>query len=142
MSPATMTAEKAIGEIQESAEKIKSDAPQRFSEAASVGDTHRQGDIYITMLEGVPKGAKSIPNRRQLAEGSTQGSRHCIDSFDGVTMFEKKDKTQFDGPILMLEQERTIEHPEHGNVTLPPGCYGVTYQRDLDAEERERRVAD
>lgn len=83
-----------------------------------------------------------IASRSQLADGSTQGSRHCIDSFDGVTMFERSPKTEFDGPILLIEQERTIEHPEHGNVTLPPGCYAVTYQRDLDEQERAKRVAD
>lgn len=142
---APMTAGEAIRTIQTDAEKIKSDERQEFSAAASPGDRFRQGDLYITLLPQVPASAKRVsPTRLQLAEGTTQGSRHCLDSAAGVEMFELEKPGQLDGPIFRLQETRTITHPEHGDVMLPGDgrCYGVTYQRDLDAEERERRVAD
>jgi len=140
---AVLTAKSAVTQIQRQAEKIKSDETQRFPEAASVGDSWRQGDVYVTLLAGVPVGAEKLQSPpRQLAEGTTQGSRHCLDSLDGVTAYRLPNPGMLDGPILVLEQERTVTHPEHGDVVLPPGCYGISYQRSLDADERERRVAD
>jgi hypothetical protein len=140
---ATMTVDKAIKQIQSQAESIKNDAPQTFPEAASPGDTFRQGDIYITLLDRVPDGAVKIMHPlKQLAPGTTQGSRHCLDSMAGVKMFRLAAPTQLDGPVIVTTKPRTITHPEHGDVALPAGCYGIRYQRDLDAEERERRVQD
>lgn len=139
-----LTAAEAMDQVRAQAEKIKSNAPHRFPAAASPGETHRQGDLYVTLLVGLPPMPTIQPTspRRQLAVGNTQGSRHCLDSLSGVKCYEWSDATPFDGPILDISQERVIEHPEHGHLILPPGVYGVTYQRDLDAEERERRVLD
>lgn len=140
----TITAEKAIRDVRTQAEKIRSDRPQRFPEAASPGDYWRQGDIYITLLAAVPQTAEKVqaPASRQLAPGDTQGSRHCLDSLDGADWHRLKQATEFDGPILALATERTVTHPEHGHVILPPGVYAITYQRNLDQEEREARVQD
>lgn len=137
-----LTAEKAIIQLQNQAEKIKNDEMQRFPAAASFGDTWRQGDLYITLIEKVPETAQKAQVRLQLADGNTQGSRHCLDSKVGVKMFTLANPEMLDGPILKTSTERTIEHPEHGNVVLPPACYRITYQRDLDAEDRQRRVLD
>ena len=134
-----MSATKALKAIQESAEKIKSDAPQRFPEAASVGDVFRQGDVYIELLASIPSAAKLDPKPdAQLAPGTTQGSRHVLDALDGVTMYRLKSPTVLDGPILDVACERTITHPEHGDLTLPPGVYGVTYQRAYADELRRQ----
>lgn len=141
----TASVDKTIGDIQKTAERIKNDDPQRFPEAASPGDSFRQGDLYITLLERVPDNCKPMgKSRAQLAEGETQGSRHCLDSLEGVRMYERIGD-QLLGPVFCIEApERTVTHPEHGNVTLPGNgrVYGVSYQRDLDEMERERRVAD
>lgn len=138
---ATLTAAESLKRVQASAERIDRSKPQRFPEAGSPGDTFRQGDLYLTLLEKVPEGA--VPVRLpagQLAPGTTQGSRHCLDSLRGVRVYELASPTPLDGPILDLAEERTVEHPEHGHVQLPPGVYGVTYQRQF-AEEL-RRVQD
>jgi hypothetical protein len=143
MKTATMTAEKALSKIQDQAERIKSDETQRFPDAASVGDSHRQGDVYITLLNAVPENAvREKKPSTQLAPGTTQGSRHYLDSLAGVTMYRIPNPGMLDGPIIECETERTITHPEHGDVVLPAGIYGISYQRNLDAEERERRVQD
>jgi hypothetical protein len=136
----TMTAEKALTKIQ--GEKIVTDKPQRFPEAASVGNYFRQGDLYISLLASVPDDAVKSKVDLQLADGNTQGSRHCLDSKAGVTMYRLASPGITDGPIIDLKHERVITHPEHGHCILPAGVYSITYQRDLDAEDRERRVLD
>jgi len=138
----TMTAEQAIQRVQTQAESIKNDATQKFPEAASPGDSWRQGDLYITLLTDIPEGAVKISPERQLAQGDTQGARHCLDAKTGVEMFRVSQPGMLDGPIIRTDRTRTIKHPEHGNVVLPAGVYQITYQRDLDAEDRERRVQD
>lgn len=129
--------------VQDIAEKIKSDELQHFPAAASVGDGIRQGDIYITLLKSVPKGATVEKNPAlQLAPGTTQGSRHCLESLAGVTVYRLKDPTEYDGPILKLDQPHKITHPEHGDWALPCGVYGISYQRTEDSERQIRRVQD
>src|ERR1700722_16314667 len=123
----TLTAADSLRRVQESAERIDRGKPQRFPEAASAGDTFRQGDLYFTLLEQVPTDAirEKAPDL-QLAPGTTQGSRHCLDSLQGVRVFRLAEPTPLDGPILELAEQRTVEHPEHRHVILPPGVYGVT----------------
>jgi hypothetical protein len=136
-----MSAVETLKKIQESVEMIKSDQTQRFPEAASNGDCFRQGDVYLTFCETIPSGfIKSKQVQLQLAPGTTKGSRHCLDSGKGVLMYEAKNGDALQGPIIKTTKERTVTHPEHGNVILPPGIYNITYQRAY-AEEL-RRVAD
>ena len=76
-----------VQSVSEIAERIKSDAKQNFPEAASVGDFCRQGDIYITLLAGVPANViRDEKPGKQLAPGNTQGSRHCLSRMTGVTV--------------------------------------------------------
>jgi hypothetical protein len=138
-------------------------APFRFSEGASVNDGWRQGDLYIKLIDKLPADAKRVElqaavhgenPQAQLAPGNTQGSRHILDSLDGVEIYTvppwPSQECNLAGPILVLHKERTITHPEHGHVTVPTGIpkagkptiVEITYQRDLDAEERARRVID
>ena len=138
----TLTAQRAMADIQQHAERIRSDELQQFPVAASPGDAARQGDLYITLLADVPSGANKTTVERQLAPGNTQGSRHILDAKAGVTMYRLESPGMLDGPILKLTKGRVATHPEHGDIALPPGCYQITYQRNLDAEEREQRVVD
>lgn len=138
-----MNATQVIDEVQTTARAVAKRKTQRFPEAASPGDAVRQGDVYIRMLSRVPKGAVAISTcPTQLADGTTQGSRHCLDSTDGVTAFARARPTEYDGPILRLDRERTLTHPEHGDWVLPPGVYAIGYQRTIDSEERIQRVRD
>lgn len=132
-----------VQNVTDVAERIKSDALQHFPEAASVGDFARQGDIYITLLDGVPKDAIREKNHvSQLAPGTTQGSRHCLSSLRNVTVYRLKNPTPYDGVILEVAKPVTITHPEHGDIRLPAGCYGISFQRTEDSEGRIRRVQD
>jgi hypothetical protein len=133
----------AFTDFSDRAERVKNAEPQRFPDAAAVGDNVRQGDIYIWKLDAVPRGYAPIKHPpTQLAPGNTQGSRHCLDSLEGVTVFgTAESENEYDGPILRLDCERTITHPEHGHWTLPPGIYGISFQRTSDSKG-ERRVQD
>lgn len=136
-----MDAVATLDAIKASAEKIKCGDLQRFPEAASPGDYFRQGDVYITYLSAVPNDLVAVAKpERQLAPGNTQGSRHILDSLDGVKMFVKPNPTELDGPVLELTKERVVTHPEHGDVSLPCGVYATTYQRTFADELR--RVKD
>lgn len=132
----TVTAENAFKDVRSHAESIKNDAPQRI-EVMSENDAWAQGDILLTCLSGLPQGCKRIDKpETQLAPGTTQGSRHCLDSLSDIEMFSLTNATPLDGPVIKSDRQFTVEHPEHGNITLPPGVYGVTYQRAFAAELR------
>ncbi|MAH49390.1 hypothetical protein CMI37_26435 [Candidatus Pacearchaeota archaeon] len=130
------TATKVFEQVKSSAEAIQSDSEQQFPEAATPGDYWRQGDLYITLLDELPSGLTET-NERQLAPGTTQGSRHIVEG--GATVYDQ-DSDALTGPVVEVTGRAVITHPEHGNVALPTGSYAITYQRAFADELR--RVAD
>lgn len=134
-----VTAATEFKSIKKHAESIVNDETHTIA-TMSTGDYWAQGDVKITCLDDVPTGCKPIKAEKQLAPGTSQGSRHCLVSLSGVEMFTLPDATPLDGPVFRAKQGCEIDHPEHGNVILPPGVYGITYQRQF-AEEL-RRVVD
>lgn len=138
-----MNASVAIEQVKESVDKVKSNHTRQFPEAASIGDSFRQGDIYITLQSKVPTDYSEEKNpRTQLAIGNTQGSRHCLENLVGVKVYRAKNPDMLEGPYIKLSQPKVITHPEHGHVSLPIGVYSITYQRNLDELERVKRVQD
>lgn len=141
-------------------EKLVKTGLQQFPEAASVDDTWRQGDIYITLMdrktldEHVKAGryVKSNTVQLQLAEGDTQGSRHCLRHDRGVTMYTPvRDKMTddialFAGPIIILDDkcdDMVVDHPEHAPVSLPGGrVYEIGFQKTITRANELRRVVD
>jgi hypothetical protein len=125
----TLTAEKEFTRIQRHAEKIANDAAHEVV-TASPGDMWAQGDIGLICLKGLPEGC--VVDTRpvaQLAPGMTQGSRHCIADIMSVRLHRLADPTPLDGPIIEASEGFTVTHPEHGDVSLPAGTWGVIYQR-------------
>lgn len=137
-------------------ETIINNAPRLFDDFP-VGSVSHQGDLILVAIAAVPKSAKPRANR-QLAEGTTQGSRHVLtrgDVFDcsaGEVVKAIKKATGCDvdakyiGPVFVSPNNptaRDLDHPEHGPQGFPAGTVCATvYQRSLDAEEREQRVLD
>lgn len=140
----------------EAHEIIVNDEPKLLS-AFGVGDVAHQGDIIIVGIRQLPECAKPRQNR-QLAEGNTQGSRHVLERgelFDAnpgevVKLIRQATKCTVTedliGPVFVSPADPTpndLTHPEHGNQGFPAGqVCAVVYQRNLDAEERARRVQD
>ena len=128
--------------------KVKPGQPELFTEACVQGDQLRQGDLYLTLVDAVPAGYVRITKPKaadkQLVPGNTRGSRHCLDSLNGVVIHRPADwnEASMFGPCLVLTQERTILHPVHGAVTVLPGqTVRCDYQRVWNAEQKQQRRA-
>lgn len=122
-----------------------------------------QGDLCLIALPHLPKSAKPRTNR-QLAEGSSQGSRHVMTRgevytceprqvADLIAAHYRRPNGQpiivnplYIGPVFVSPAEPTendLSHPEHGNQGFPAGTIcAVVFQRNLDSEEREQRSRD
>jgi len=105
-----------------------------------------QGDLALKRLAEVPSSAKPQTNRsvRQLVEGNTRGSRHCVsmESMPSTSWFTSADKGVLVGDIISSSKTIEIEHPEHGNIVLPAGSYQVHYQRAYDPLKELKRQRD
>lgn len=136
--------------IKENRDDIKPGQPVRISEAASVGDFVRQGDLYLIVSDKVPSGyVKATAKNKsvQLVPGNTEGAKHCLDSLAAVDLYYPKDwpnAESLDGPCVVAREGVTVLHPTHGSVFIPAGTtVHARYQREWDAEQkRERRNAD
>lgn len=140
-------------------ENVTNDAPRLIGEggeAIDVGDCYPQGDLYFVRLHARPRTAKPRGNR-QIAEGDTQGSRHVCtvgrvydaDAAEVQRMISAANGVQvgaeYIGPIVTTDDsgKAVVEHPEHGDHHYAGQIVlGTVFQRSLDAEEREARVAD
>lgn len=137
------TAKQAIRRVQESGRRAAKHERTTEIIAALVrpGVHVRQGDVLLTAIApgSVKRGARIA--ERQLAPGTTQGSRHVAEG--DVTLYAPAKKDPLVGPTLVVGASGcTITHPEHRHYVLPAGTeWSVTYERDLDQEER-RRVQD
>ena len=121
------------------------------------GDVCHQGDLIIVAIKALPRSARPRANR-QLADGSTQGSRHILergDVYDAEasevvelirSVTSAKVDAKYIGPVFVSPVNPTADdltHPEHGNQGWPAGTVCATvYQRNLDAEQRETIVRD
>lgn len=132
--------------------RVQPGRPERLSEAASVGDTVAQGDLYLMVVDRMPDGYKQVKRPKkadaQLVPGATQGARHCLSDVRAVSLYRPKgwgrDDASLLGPCFVVAREVTVLHPTHGDVTIPAGFTILCgYQPEFDAEQRrERRNAD
>lgn len=146
----------AVTVTTEQSERVVNDAP-KLLETFSPGDVSHQGDIIIVCLSRMPRSAKPRKSR-QLADGTTQGSRHVLkrgDVFDAdpsevMTLIAESTGIHVEhayiGPVFVSPDAPTkndLTHPEHGNQGFPAkSICAVVYQRNLDAEERAQRAQD
>ena len=137
-------------------EGLVNDDP-RMLDGMEVGDVSHQGDLILVRIQRLPHERKRRESR-QLADGSTQGSRHVMtrgDVFDCersevAQLIQRATRCEvgFDyvGPVFVSPQDPTaddLQHPEHGNQGFPAGAViACVYQRVLDDEQQERRSID
>lgn len=132
-----------IGRIKKSAEACEmfGGKIERIG-SPSLGDVVRQGDLYLICVDRII-GTETA--ERQLAPGTTQGSRHVI-SGDCVIVAKHGNSIgdvpeELIGPAFRCIGDCTVEHPEHGHKILPSGTsWAVVYQRAYADEIR--RVQD
>ena len=114
----------------------------RKNEKMKVGDIAQQGDVYIfRVADDHPHGPKT--NNRQLAEGSTQGSRHIAEGTGEIylpTVPPPNAKPgALLGPVVIEKKAWTLTHPEHPHHEFGAGTFAIVHQ--MDAITRQR-VAD
>jgi len=136
--------------IAESRENVTNDDAVTVTESMlGIGECHAQGDLMFVRLGGLPKGSKPRDNR-QLAEGTTQGSRHICEVGEvydcDAAMVAKliNVNARYVGPIIRTVDGRAdVTHPEHGDHFYRGDMVlACVFQRSLDAEEQEQRVRD
>lgn len=133
----TLTAKEVVEKITKEAEKNVQD--KRIIKVHQIGNTIRQGDIYIHMVsEDHPVGERI--KEKQLAPGTNQGSRHILNGdiiiYQGIVL-PKHIKNYIPlGPAFSVKSVATITHPEHAHVELPKGSYQITYQIDARTMHR------
>ena len=103
---------------------------------------YRQGDVLIERIDALPKELKKVAReggRVILAHGEVTGHAHAI-AAPNADLYSAVDA----GDVTFLEireAEVALQHDEHATITLAPGSYRVTRQREYSPEEI-RRVAD
>lgn len=100
---------------------------------------YRHGDVALTRINKVPKGAKQIHSgdKYVVAEGEVTGHAHRV-AAPSITVWE------FGGERFMVVGDNAeITHEEHGRQTIAPGTYKIGIQREFDPfSDRIREVAD
>ncbi len=133
-----LTATESLAKIQQAVEQIDKRKEQNFPNAATNNDYFRQGDLYIFIRDSIPRDCIEVKNPSlQLAPGTTQGSRHCLDSLKGVSIYQQANGDALQGPWLKITIPRIIKHPQHGDVKLITSICEIVYQRAF-AEELKR----
>ncbi len=107
-----------------------------------IGQVVRQGDIYIERVAAIEGKGKAVKSR-QLAPGTTKGSRHIVAESEAVTLWESKPslkgKAAFQiGAAIQAKGPVTITHPEHAWIKLDCGNadYQVFFQADYARKAR------
>jgi hypothetical protein len=87
----------------------------------------RHGDVLL-FERGFPQDAQPLPQGWLLVPGEN-GHAHILSGL-GMHVFKSRDGE----PIIFVPQKAkaTIDHPEHGQVQIPPGIWGVRTQRRFD----------
>lgn len=99
----------------------------------------RQGDVMLDKITKLPAGLKRVQpknGRFIVAEGEVTGHAHAIEE-KGCEMYVDDKGVMY----LTVETETEIVHEEHASITLPPGVYVYTPQREYHPE-KIRRVED
>ena len=105
------------------------DASPRFVRVATPGTEIRQGDVYLYPIAapGDMNPSQAL-GTRQLAPGTTAGSRHVIEG--DACLYARPAGSRLVGPWLEVRTRAVLTHPEHAHISLPPGWYEVAYQRE------------
>lgn len=96
------------------------------------GNAVHQGDVYLLLLDKLPDNLTKVTDR-QLAPGTTKGSRHVAEG--DVEIFVARHRSPLTGPVVRAKDTWFLRHPEHADHQLPAGDYQVIYQQDHAQDE-------
>ena len=92
---------------------------------------YRQGDVFIQSgkIRLGLKPVDSVNGRQVLAYGEATGHSHTVSELDGKLFIDANGKM-----FLRTEAGCELVHQEHAPITIPPGDYAVTIQREYTPE--------
>jgi archaeosine-15-forming tRNA-guanine transglycosylase len=98
----------------------------------------RHGDVAVLWADELPAGATRVGGPIVLAYGEATGHAHRVTG-GNVSLWDVGTQR-----YMMVEGGlATLDHEEHGPVTIQPGTYRVVIQQAWDPfTEQGRRVAD
>jgi hypothetical protein len=97
----------------------------------------RQGDVLFVPVSAIPEGPRVKRETGTVAYGEVTGHHHSLavedleraevlECGDGLFVHVSEDGVRIEGAVFT--------HQEHGQVTLAPGDYKVTIQREYSPE--------
>ena len=137
MQNASVTTAQAFESVSDNA-KRHSNARGKVN-ALAVGEHVRQGDIYIERRAKKPAYAKNETTERQLAPGTSKGSRHIADGPD-LQVYPRPGTSALTGPIIVAGKPWLLRHPEHAVLAMPAGIFSVCYQRDFSERAKQTKA--
>jgi hypothetical protein len=127
-----VTAHEALNRIQEAAKESTDEI--RFHRTVPIGKIVHQGDVYLKAIkEPALKGKPA--NTKQLAPGTTKGSRHIVKG-KNIEIYESTKSEELLGPIVHAPERFELTHPEHAHHSIPSGWYETGYQVDMQTKLR------
>lgn len=96
---------------------------------------YQQGDVLIEAAT-IPATTRPRPEG-VLAHGEATGHAHRLTAASDGLLVEAEDGTLY---LRVGPGGATIQHEEHGPVTVPPGAYVVRQVREYDHFAEEARV--
>src|SRR3990167_1005075 len=133
-------------EVVEAIQKSARHLPEvRVIAKMEIGEGVRQGDIYIERVKKIQGKGKALKSR-QLAPGTSKGSRHIVDESSKVKLWESKPtlngKAWFQvGPAIETDGDFYVSHPEHAFVKFVVKAtrfFQVWFQADFARKERAK----
>lgn len=108
------------------------------SAVQAVQTKYRQGDVLFTRCAGIPEGNKRANGT--VAYGEVTGHSHRLQESNlaTATVFDCGEglfvRVSDEGLSLEGTGGATFIHEEHGPISLPPGDYQITIQREYSPE--------
>jgi hypothetical protein len=102
----------------------------------------RQGDVLLTRVAKTSRPRQLTPatpseGRWILARGEATGHHHGVPA-DVATLGHDEGGVMW----LTVDQPTEVAHQEHAPITLDPGTYRVTIQREWTDNDEPRQVLD
>jgi hypothetical protein len=102
----------------------------------------RHGDVDLFRLEEAPKSKAKKVKKLVLALGEVTGHKHVItaEKDEDILVYEWDNEL---GVVFRLNAPAKLSHEEHATITLPPGLYTKSIEREYDPFQNiERQVID
>ena len=99
-----------------------------------MADQYRQGHILLDPIRAVPANAARVeperPGHVVLARGES-GREHVFRG-GNVNLFQQNGNLFIE---ILGDDDVLLEHPEHGDIAIPPGLYRVVEQREAEGND-------